>query len=106
MYLGIDVGTQGLSVVLTDRELNLVGTGEADYGMRSGLSDGCYEQCPADWEQALVAAMQNLRDQLPVGDRQFGAQAIGVAGQMHGEVHLDESGAALGPARLWCDSRN
>jgi sugar (pentulose or hexulose) kinase len=33
-------------------------------------------------------------------------RAVGIAGQMHGEVLLDAAGAALGPARLWCDARN
>jgi sugar (pentulose or hexulose) kinase len=33
-------------------------------------------------------------------------QAIGISGQMHGEVLADELGRSLGPARLWCDGRN
>ena len=52
-YLGIDVGTQGLSVVFTTEDLKVVATGEGSYDMAPGLGEGCYEQLPADWEAAL-----------------------------------------------------
>ena len=31
---------------------------------------------------------------------------LGSLGKMHGEVLADDAGRSLGPARLWCDSRN
>ena len=63
-FLGIDIGTQGLSVVLTDQNLNVQGTGEAGYDMLPGLPEGCYEQLPQDWMAALVNAMEDLRRQV------------------------------------------
>lgn len=105
-FLGIDAGTQGLSVTFTDRDLNVVATGDADYGMHAGLADGCYEQLPADWETALQAAMLRLREALPSEQCEIEILAIGVSGQMHGEVLIDEQGEAVGSARLWCDTRN
>ncbi len=102
-YLGVDAGTQGLSVVFTDEDLKVLGTGEASYEMIPNLEEGCYEQLPADWDEALSNAMRDLRDQL---DDDFDVLAIGISGQMHGEVLADENGAALGAARLWCDARN
>ena len=101
-YLGIDAGTQGLSVILTDENLQVIGMGEGGYDMVPDLEEGCYEQSPSDWESALVEAMSQLRDR--VG--QFSVKAIGISGQMHGEVLADESGSSLGPVRLWCDARN
>mgnify|MGYP003335437900 CR=1 FL=1 len=105
-YLGIDVGTQGLSVIFTDAALTILGSGEATYGMVPGLAAGCFEQHPADWEAALVAAMADLRRTLTASGVEMDVRAIGISGQMHGEVLADASGQPVGPARLWCDSRN
>ena len=105
-YLGIDAGTQGLSVIYTNEQLEVLGTGEGGYEMVNGLGEGCYEQQPADWESALVEAMSTLRTQLKKKSIDFNVAAIGISGQMHGEVCADENGKSLGPVRLWCDSRN
>ena len=85
-YLGIDAGTQGLSVIFTDDDLRILATGEGGYDMLPGLGPECSEQTPADWEADV--------------------RGIGISGQMHGEVLADEQGEPLGPARLWCDGRN
>lgn len=105
-FLGIDAGTQGLSVVFTDEGLNVLATGEGGYEMVPGLEEGCYEQAPDDWIAALKAAMVDLRGKLPAEHRDFEVLCIGISGQMHGEVLADADGNSLGPARLWCDSRN
>jgi sugar (pentulose or hexulose) kinase len=103
-YLGIDAGTQGLSVILTNEALEVLATGDGSYEMVPNLGEGCYEQRPEDWDTALRTAMSDLRTKLDGND--FQVLAIGISGQMHGEVLADENGAALGPVRLWCDSRN
>ncbi len=103
-YLGVDVGTQGLSVIFTDGDMRLVASGSAPYDMVKGLGDACYEQAPADWEAALRAAMDALRQQ--IGPHPWEVLAIGISGQMHGEVVAAKNGAVLGTARLWCDGRN
>ncbi len=102
-YLGIDAGTQGLSVIFTDESLNVLATGEGSYEMVSGLDEGCYEQRPGDWEGALREAMEQLRSNFSDNVEVLG---IGISGQMHGEVLAGADGISLGPARLWCDSRN
>lgn len=105
-YLGIDAGTQGLSVIFADNQLNVIARGEADYAMVTGLETGCYEQRVEDWESALRQAMLAMRDSLPGQHANIDVQCIGISGQMHGEVLANETGESLGPARLWCDSRN
>ena len=105
-YLGIDAGTQGLSVIFTDQDLNVLATGDGHYGMIAGLDEGCYEQSTTDWESALEQAMADLRDKLAAAEVEMDVQAIGISGQMHGEVLADERGEALAPVRLWCDRRN
>ncbi|MFZ4733957.1 MAG: FGGY family carbohydrate kinase [Pirellulales bacterium] len=105
-FLGIDAGTQGLSVILADSALRILGTGAASYDMVPGLGPECYEQHPADWERALRAAMAALRDDLATRGIAPAVAAIGISGQMHGEVLCAADGAPLVPARLWCDGRN
>ena len=105
-YLGIDAGTQGLSVIFTDEEMRIRATGAGSYDMVPGLAAGCYEQRPADWEAALVAAMADLRANLAALGVEMDVRGIGISGQMHGEVLADAAGQPLGPARLWCDGRN
>ena len=102
-YLGIDAGTQGLSVIFTNESLEVMAIGEGEYDIVPNLDDGCYEQLPSDWDNALRSAMRQLRSKLPDA---MEVMAIGISGQMHGEVHADYDGNPLGPARLWCDSRN
>ncbi len=102
-YLGIDAGTQGLSAVFTNQQLDVLATGASDYGMVADLDQGCYEQRPVDWLRALQSAVDDLRKRL---DETMDVLAIGISGQMHGEVLTDAQGHPLQPARLWCDSRN
>jgi hypothetical protein len=105
-YLGIDAGTQGLSVIFTDLDLRILAGGEGSYAMVQGLPAECSEQHPADWEAALTTAIGQLRSKLAAGGIEMDVVAIGISGQMHGEVLADAAGRVLGPARLWCDARN
>ncbi len=102
-FIGVDVGTQGLSAVYVDDSINVVARAEAEYSMAHGLPRGCFEQSPADWESALIRAVRDLIAQCksPLLPR-----AIGIVGQMHAEVLVDRDGSPCCPARLWCDCRN
>ena len=105
-FLGIDIGTQGLSVIFTNTELKILVSGEGGYEMIPGLGPECYEQQPSDWESALKNAMADLRKKMSSMQIDMEVLAIGISGQMHGEVLANENGELVGPARLWCDSRN
>ena len=95
--IGIDAGTQGLSVVFVDESLQVLATGEGGYDMVAGLPEGSYEQRPKDWESALSTAMDGLRQNLhKQGVVDFTVNAIGISGQMHGEVLIDESQNSIG----------
>src|SRR5207237_10152560 len=56
---------------------------------------------PATWVRAFHRALDRLLSRLP--DARIAG--LGLAGQMHGAVLVDASGAALGPALLWPDRR-
>jgi sugar (pentulose or hexulose) kinase len=119
-YLGIDVGTQGLSVLLVDEDLGVLCDGVGHYDMVPGLGPNHYEQDPNDWERALVEAMADLRKNLKMKNMMLdggvteeeeldcivSVAGIGIAGQMHGEVIVNERYELVGAARLWCDGRN
>ena len=90
-YLGIDAGTQGLSVIFCDESLKILAHGEGSYQMVPGLAADCYEQQPGDWEQALATAMTGLRKKLDAAGITMEVQAIGISGQMHGEVLADDA---------------
>ena len=103
--LGIDNGTQGLTVVVVsieDPSLPIVVTGEASYGCVPNLEEGCYEQVAADWETALLQALDQIRSTM----NDYQVVAIGISGQMHGHVLVNKDGHAVGTVRLWCDARN
>jgi len=93
-------------VNFTDEELRIRGTGTGSYKMVPGLAKGEYEQQPADWERALGAALAELRAKLASLGVEPEVRAIGISGQMHGEVLCDAGSEPLAPARLWCDGRN
>lgn len=105
-YLGIDAGTQGLSIVFTDQDLKVLATGEGQYAMVPNLDAGCYEQFPSEWIVALTTAMNQLRSRVAEQNIVWKILAIGLSGQMHGEVLTDNQKKPLSAVRLWCDARN
>ena len=103
MYLGIDLGTSELKLLLLDDAHRIV----ASLGEPLALSRPqplWSEQNPADWWLALDAAMQRLRDAQPAAMR--AVRALGLSGQMHGAVLLDARDTVLRPAILWNDGRS
>ena len=121
-YLGIDVGTQGLTALLVESQspspsssssassssssLNVIAIGEGSYDFIPNLEDGCYEQEPNDWENALIKALRKIQNNVVKTKLIINIKSICVTGQMHGCVMIDKNGASIGTARLWCDSRN
>lgn len=103
MYLGIDVGTSGVKVVLMDDSNQVIEqeTAELEVSRPQPLWS---EQNPEHWWQATVKAIEGLKQKR---SKEFGAvKAIGLAGQMHGATLLDKSGQVIRPAILWNDGRS
>ena len=102
MHIGLDLGTSSLIAVLCED-----GVPRAR-AMRplSTASPHPYwsEQQPEDWWQAALSALDELLASLGPGGR-AGVRAIGLSGQMHGAVLLDDAGRVLRPAMLWNDGR-
>jgi xylulokinase len=103
MYLGIDLGTSELKVVLVDIGQRLIATARHEVSVQRPQPLWS-EQDPATWWQAVEAAMGDLRARFP--HELAAVAAIGLSGQMHGAVLLDERGRVLRPAILWNDLRS
>ncbi|WP_299564586.1 xylulokinase [uncultured Sulfitobacter sp.] len=101
-FLGIDLGTSGVRVLLMDEDGAPVASAEASCGV-SHPHPGWSEQDPADWIEALEKAVAEIRDAYPDFARVSG---IGVAGHMHGATLLDSQDAVLRPCILWNDTRS
>jgi xylulokinase len=103
LLVGLDVGTSGLTAMAIDRDRgNVVAQASHDYPL-STPRPGWAEQDPADFEEAAVLALRALVEQL--GPRKASIRSIGVTGQMHSAVLLDEANVPVRPAILWCDTR-
>ena len=99
-WLGIDLGTSGIKCVITD-DTGVV-LAETIEGLDVQRPQPLWsEQDPSEWWSASKAAIL----QLPTKLRQS-VRGIGLSGQMHGAVLLDQSDTVLRPAILWNDGRS
>jgi xylulokinase len=93
--VGIDVGTTGVKAVALSTDGEVLARAERGYPL-STPRPGWSEQEPEDWWRATEAALADLPAE---------PAAIGLSGQMHGLVVLDEGDRVLRPAILWNDQR-
>lgn len=102
-YIGIDLGTSSVKAVLVDDRQRLLASATAELSLQRPQPLWS-EQDPADWVSATLAALRRLRDaDLPT----FRAcRGIGLSGQMHGAVLLDDADQPLRPCILWNDGRS
>lgn len=99
-YIGIDLGTSSVKLTLVDDDGKIQNTATREYSVfypRSGWS----EQSPSDWWNAICEAIPELLADFD-GQEVVG---LGVAGQMHGLVVLDNEDNVIRPAILWSDGR-
>jgi xylulokinase len=101
-FLGIDVSTTGAKALLIDEQGHVVSsaTTPLPISMPQPLWS---EQDPQDWWNGTVQSIRQSVAQ--AGVKAESVAAIGLTGQMHGLVLLDEAGQVLRPAILWNDQR-
>lgn len=99
-FLGIDLGTSSVKVLLVDEEGRVRGAGSAEYPL-DRPRPGFAEQDPEAWWRATAAA---TRQAVGWGGG-VNVVAIGLSGQMHGTVLLDAEDKVLAPAVIWADQR-
>jgi xylulokinase len=93
--VGLDVGTTGVKAVAISPDGDVLAADEEPYSL-STPHPGWAEQDPEDWWRAAEAVLTRLP---------FDEIRLGLSGQMHGLVCLDEHDRVLRPAILWNDQR-
>jgi xylulokinase len=93
--VGLDVGTTGVKAIAIAPSGEVIASAEAGYDL-SAPHPGWSEQDPEDWLRASQLALSQLNVE---------HSSVGLSGQMHGLVCLDDKGEVLRPAILWNDQR-
>ncbi len=100
LFIGIDLGTSSVKLLLMDEAGQILRTASREYPLIFP-HPGWSEQRPGDWWEGVESAMAELLNGADAGK----VAGIGVAGQMHGLVVLDENDDVIRPAILWNDGR-
>jgi xylulokinase len=101
-FLGLDVSTTATKAVLVDERGNVLGVGSSAYGLETPRPRWA-EQDPDLWCRAAQESIAQALEEAGLEGVAIGG--IGLTGQMHGLVLVDESGRPLRPAILWNDQR-
>ena len=104
MYVfGIDVGTSGTRVLVIDEQGHVVASATEEHHPFASPNIGWAEQQPEDWWRACCVAVRRALGQAHL--RADDVACVGLSGQMHGAVMLDEQDRPVRPALIWCDVR-
>lgn len=99
LYIGVDLGTSSMKLLLMDTEGNIHKTVSKEYPLEFP-HPGWSQQDPLEWKKALFEGIPEL-----ISGINGEIKGIGCAGQMHGLVVLDENDEIIRPAILWNDGR-
>ncbi len=102
--LGIDVGTTGTRAIVVREDGAVVGAATGDHPPIKMPQPGWAEQDPTDWWQATEKAVPAALKQAGLTGTDIAA--VGLSGQMHGAVLLDQSAKLLRSSLIWCDQRS
>lgn len=103
-WLGIDIGTGGSRALLVDREGRVRAGFTAAHEEMTMHRPAWAEQRPENWWDAAQVAIRGVLAEARITGADV--KAIGLSGQMHGLVVLDEAGAVIRPSLIWCDQRS
>ena len=98
--IGVDSSTTSTKAIAFDREGRVLGEGRAPVPMATP-GPGAFEQDPADWWNALVAALRDLARSVDLA----GAKALTISNQRETVGFLDGDGEPVRPGMVWLDER-
>jgi len=101
-FLGIDTSTTSSKALLIDDRGEVIAVASSPHTLQTPKPLWS-EQNPHEWWEAVSASIKSVLEKAGIGGERVGA--VGLTGQMHGLVLLDESGNVLRPAILWNDQR-
>ena len=103
MFIGIDLGTSSVKMILVDHEQNILATSDSPLTVQNP-KDGYSEQNPEEWINATVECLESLKNKKP---KEFSETiSIGISGHMHGATLIDKSANVIRPCILWNDTRS
>lgn len=100
--IGVDSGTQGTKVLIVDFEGKVHGRGYHPHRFVENLKPGESEQDPQTWIDAFEKALSQALKAGKVNPAKI--VTLGISGQQHGCVPLNEKGIPIRPAKLWNDT--
>lgn len=100
--LGIDVSTTAVKALLVDADGWVIASASVEQGFETP-KPLWVEQNPHIWWHNTIRCVRHVLENSGVLSNEVAA--IGLTGQMHGLVLLDEKGNVLRPAILWNDQR-
>jgi xylulokinase len=101
-FLGIDVSTTATKALLLDEQGILIAVASSPHTLQTPKPLWS-EQDPHEWWDAASASIRSVLEKAGISGKKIAA--VGLTGQMHGLVLLDEAGNVLRPAILWNDQR-
>ncbi len=101
-FIGIDSSTTATKALLIDEQGDVVAVAATEYGYETPRPLWSEQDPDLWWEGAANSIRQVLAAS---GVKADDVHGIGLTGQMHGLVLLDEDGKVLRPAILWNDQR-
>ncbi|MCP4358154.1 MAG: xylulokinase [Chloroflexi bacterium] len=100
--IGIDSSTTATKALLMDENGRVISIAATEYGFETPQPLWSEQEPQLWWNGACRSIRQVLADSGVAGTA---VKAIGLTGQMHGLVLLDEKGRVLRPCILWNDQR-
>ena len=99
-FLGIDTSTTSSKALLIDENGAVIAVASSSHTLQNPKPLWS-EQDPREWWEAVAASIRSVLEKADTGGERI--EAVGLTGQMHGLVLLDEAGNVLRPAILWND---
>ena len=103
MFIGIDLGTSSVKMILVDHDQNILATSDSPLTVQNP-KDGYSEQNPQEWINATVECLESLKNKKPKELSE--TISISISGHMHGATLIDKSANVIRPCILWNDTRS
>tara|TARA_B100000212_G_scaffold342465_1_gene329773 strand:+ start:1869 stop:3350 length:1482 start_codon:yes stop_codon:yes gene_type:complete len=103
MYIGIDLGTSSVKLILIDKNQNILASASCNLTSQN-LKDGYSEQNPQEWISATKKCLSSIKSKSPVEFSE--TVSMGISGHMHGATIIDNEGKVIRPCILWNDTRS
>ncbi len=100
VYVGLDIGTTSIKVAAVTKQLETVFEKQYAYDYLVPQK-GWTEIEPDTWGELVIKGLKELFQQIPAET----VAGIGITGQMHTTVFVDEHGLSVRPAIMWNDNR-